>query len=39
MNIVGIVLLLGGCALAVYLAVGLVKDIMERKKDNHDPGK
>lgn len=32
MNIAGIVLLLGGCALAVYLAVGLVKDIMERKK-------
>lgn len=39
MNIAGIVLLLGGIALAVYLAVGLVKDIIERKNGNQDPGK
>lgn len=39
MNIAGIVLLLGGCALAVYLAVGLVKDIMDRKNGNQNPGK
>lgn len=39
MNVVGVILILGVGALAVYFAVTLVKDIIAKRKNKHDGSK